>query len=642
MECTIQDLYDFLYKNHINIVEEEVLVETRFGYKKILACDYTAYNSNVIRVRTEKNKIIKVSPDHLLFSHKWQKTKMLVQFDSILTKDGYEKIESIYNLDTKHDLMDLQVDEVKEFYANNIVSHNSSISEIIQYALFGKVATKTLKDIPNRINKSLEVEIELIASQRYIKICRGLEPTKFEVQVDKDIKYGDRASKLEVQKALEEEFYGIPYSIFNNIISLSVNDFKSFIKMSPNDKRNIIDKIFGLSILNKMFELLKADHKKIKEAHKSLDIKVQSLTDQIDNTTDELDRLSDKIIQDNIDRKDKLEESLAKLFDIKKRLSNDFKKLNEYESVRNKEIDGIYNEIQRNTHLIRQLNEKIELYNNDKCPTCASDLHTEFHQELLDTFILEQNAFKKLNIQLNGNLKIQKENRTKVSNKKEQIRQKLYQIDNKNNQFRSELNGIQDLSKLDNQTMSMRKLIEETQYKLDAAITYKKKAENKKKFYEIVEDILSDKGIKQMAIKSIVPSINVQVIQLMKELNLEFQLEFDDDFKAKLRHLGREISPATLSTGENKKLDFVIIIAIIKLMKMKFPGLNLLFLDEIFSSLDSDSVHHVLLILNKIASEHNLHIFVVNHAPLDNNIFDYKYETKKKNNFSYLEQEKLL
>jgi len=98
--------------------------------------------------------------------------------------------------------------------------------------------------------------------------------------------------------------------------------------------------------------------------------------------------------------------------------------------------------------------------------------------------------------------------------------------------------------------------------------------------------------------------------------------------------MGIEIPVQTLSTGEMKKVDFVVLIAILKLMKMKFNSINILFLDELFSSVDPEGVHSILSILKSVAEELGLNIFVINHAPMPNEIFDFKIEIMKKNNFS--------
>jgi DNA repair exonuclease SbcCD ATPase subunit len=98
--------------------------------------------------------------------------------------------------------------------------------------------------------------------------------------------------------------------------------------------------------------------------------------------------------------------------------------------------------------------------------------------------------------------------------------------------------------------------------------------------------------------------------------------------------MGIEIPVQTLSTGEMKKVDFIVLIAIMKLMKLKFSTINLLFLDELFSSVDPEGVHAILKILKKNTREMGLNIFVINHAPMPHEIFDWKLEVTKSQNFS--------
>jgi DNA repair exonuclease SbcCD ATPase subunit len=100
--------------------------------------------------------------------------------------------------------------------------------------------------------------------------------------------------------------------------------------------------------------------------------------------------------------------------------------------------------------------------------------------------------------------------------------------------------------------------------------------------------------------------------------------------------MGMEISSQTLSTGEMKKVDFVVLISIMKLMKMKFSNINLLFLDELFSSVDQEGVYQIVGILKETSKELGLNIFVINHAPMPHEIFDLKLEISKSNNFSSL------
>jgi DNA repair exonuclease SbcCD ATPase subunit len=162
----------------------------------------------------------------------------------------------------------------------------------------------------------------------------------------------------------------------------------------------------------------------------------------------------------------------------------------------------------------------------------------------------------------------------------------------------------------------------------------KVKADEKFLWLKTIDDILGEKGVKQMAIKTILPSLNSEIMELLTTMHLDYRVVFDEEFNATIYHMGIEVSSQTLSTGEMKKVDFVVLIAIMKLMKMKFSNINLLFLDELFSSVDPDGVYSILKILKNTCRELGLNIFVINHAPMPHEIFDWKLEIQKLNNFS--------
>jgi len=122
-------------------------------------------------------------------------------------------------------------------------------------------------------------------------------------------------------------------------------------------------------------------------------------------------------------------------------------------------------------------------------------------------------------------------------------------------------------------------------------------------------------------------------------MHLPFHIRFDDKFNCIINHLGEEINPMTLSTGERKKADFIVIIAIIKILKLRFPQLNLLFLDELLSSVDADGVHNILKILSQVIKESKINTFVINHTVLPHELFDKKIMIFKENGFSKFEIE---
>jgi len=203
-------------------------------------------------------------------------------------------------------------------------------------------------------------------------------------------------------------------------------------------------------------------------------------------------------------------------------------------------------------------------------------------------------------------------------------------------------NRIKELERegANNQTEALERLVANLQKDLDSLNGEKLKGEEKTSWLKTIDDILGEKGVKQMAIKTILPSLNSEIMDLLSKMHLDYRVIFDEEFNASIYHMGIEVSSQTLSTGEMKKVDFVVLIAIMKLMKMKFSNINLLFLDELFSSVDPDGVYSILKILKNTCKELGLNIFVINHAPMPHEIFDWKMEIQKLNNFSSLSIDK--
>ena len=50
--------------------------------------------------------------------------------------------------------------------------------------------------------------------------------------------------------------------------------------------------------------------------------------------------------------------------------------------------------------------------------------------------------------------------------------------------------------------------------------------------------------------------------------------------------------------------------------------LNVLFLDEVFSSIDAEGIERILNLIKSFANEYNINIFVVHHALLNQEMFD--------------------
>ena len=514
----------------------------------------------------------------------------------------------------------------------------TSISQVIAFGLYGKVEGKKLKDIPNRINGNAWTRITLDHLGSSVVVERGLDPNLFRLLIDgKEL---DQAGNRTLQDYLTDDILGIPYYVFNNTISLSINDFKSFIKMIPQDKRGIIDKIFGFHILNQMREILKSETRKIKEVLDNLTGKLHSLDGSIKNSVAEMNNLINEIEEESVALIDDLTGKIATFENLQKMHSQKGEEFRKNEDELNQKTRNTNSLLIDAQSKLRDLERKLKLYDLNICPTCESSLDTDFHHTMESTMLDEKNSVETKISEIEGTLNELRILESSYAATRSDLIEKGMKIKNKLETIQTDLRLLKS-KKGDKQAQSLQRIIDTLTQDHENAISQKIKEEEKHNWLKTIDEILGEKGVKQMAIRTILPSLNSEILELLRRMNLSYQVIFDEEFNALIYHMGIEIPSQTLSTGEMKKVDFVVLVAIMKLMKLKFSSINLLFLDELFSSVDPDGVHSILDILKTVSSDLSLNIFVINHAPMPHEIFDWKLEVTKKNNFSSIGLEKI-
>jgi len=638
IECTLGDLYKF--NNQTNYVNDKYFkVKTQYGFKKIEGIDITSKNSEKYYIETETGKFLEISPEHLLHNQNaWIKTRKLKIGDTIKTINGYEKLTKHCLLTETEDLYDIQVEEVNEFYANEIVSHNSFFVNLPKILYYGKLDRFKKDEIANRLNKHGWIEgIDETSPGTLITIERNFSPSNLTVyKNDEDI---GKAGITDYQSYIDLEVTGLPYHIFSNIISLSINDFKSFISMTPHDKRIIIDKLFAMEVINKMNELVKKDLREIKTNIDLFDREIMSIKNNIDVAVKELQKLKKQVTQDNTEKLQKLSEQLQ-LYTPK--LQEGYNKKKEYEGKRD-EINKAYALFQQQKmniqHEIKHLNSQIALFTQEKCPTCA----TPFSDSRFDLIKgqLQGDINEKLKQLANVNA-----DESKYTTSLSKLREGLTTINNFIIQVQTTYNTIEkEMNKLKmdkpKEFASIQNIISDNTQVLTKKTVDKSQIDDEYKYLAILEQLYSDAGVKKKVLESYLPTLNREIAYTLNELHFPYTLTFNSDFEPDMYHLGIQIGVDTLSTGEKKRVDLAVLISIIRMLKRKYPGLNIFMLDEVLSSIDGDGIYDIIGLLQKISKEMNMNIFIINHSPLPIEQFDFKIEINKNAGFSDLTIEKL-
>ena len=502
----------------------------------------------------------------------------------------------------------------------------SSIADCIIYALYGKIDGTNNSDIPNRINKNFYVKIELDCNGHEVIVERGLAPNLFKVTIDGAVV--DTAGKNNVQSMLEENYYKIPYSVFKNMLILSINDFKSLVDLNPSDKRNIIDKIFGFAEYNMMLKYIKDDVKMLDSSISSNDGALKTAAVSVKNYEHQLQQLKEnEVSQEEIDElKAKIdevkalkatnEENIKKLDDVRKKLDN--------QSVeKNMDIRDLKRKIEDNK-------KKIKLIDSKKCPTCGSSLDTdEFHKER-ERLVLEnescESSIKELTSIIND-----------LSNK-------TRAVDSKRSVFVDAINksGLTDLvsdlkykvSLKKNSAQPILNLKESLNTQIAQLNEEREALDRKKMIYDCAMQILGEGGIKEYIASKYIPIINQIISEMMEFMGINYNVVFDKTFKATITCNGYNVTYNSLSTGEKKRIDFATVVSFIKLLKLQLGDMNLLFLDEMLASIDINGVSDMMTILKDLSTELNMNIFLIHHAQVENVVFDNVIETTKPDGFS--------
>ena len=513
----------------------------------------------------------------------------------------------------------------------------TSIANAIVFALYGKLDGVKMNELPNRINKNLMARVKLQCKNIEVEIERGLAPSHFRVLLN-GIEF-DKAGKKSVQEYLEEEVYGIPYHVFKNIIILSVNDFKSFLTMSPNDKKQIIDKMFGFSILNDMQKAIKEERKNLKIDLDSFERDLKQISENITSVQMKLNELLAESNQKNKEKIQELKERLIAFNDNKKKLEDAKEKIVSAMQLKSKDLDANKTSYNKMVYELAELKKKLALYESGTCPTCESPLTTDFHQHRKDEISSKVESMpEKINEAKNAVDAIGS-SILELRSKETQVLDKVSSLNTNIRNLKNELLQIKEGMEGSDQFDHMKQIIEDFQKKEEATSSQKDNFAGDYVFLEIVEDVLGEDGVKNLAVKTILPGLNANISAMSQTMHIPFQIKFNDKFDCIITHLGQEINAMTLSTGERKKADFIIIIAIIKILKLRFPQLNLLFLDELLSSVDQDGIYNILKILSQVIKESKINTFVINHSTLPHEIFDKKLQIYRDNGFSKFEIE---
>lgn len=507
-------------------------------------------------------------------------------------------------------------------------SGKTSLAEAIEYAIYGKVRGRKKKQtnkstLANRHNKNLSV---LLHYNDSIEILRCSQPDSISVT----------KNGIDASDNLKAEVIKMPEDLFANFISFNSKDFKDFLNLSKHDRDVLMDRLFNLRAFEEMQ----------KYAEKLHVDNLKSLTD-LQTSHDKYEhsaiRLIKKMEEVKIKRKDRNDEKLESLSIRMSELKPEYDKINKdiEEISKLKEVFKIkWQNLQTKAASarveIKNIKDKLKLYDSDMCVTCGSKLDTPQHISTKEAYLLKMSRYETA-------LKLGEQTIEKL--KEDSIKQ----TSTETILFKKLAETIADVKNIKNQQIELSTIenIEDKDWSEEIAEMREKASDLKEllkkntrldEAYRCILAILDvDTNRKELLI-DLVPKLNVEIFKNVQKVGMPFMLRFSQDLTCEVEELGMKIDEDTLSEGETACLNTACLLAFIKLSKIS-KYTNLMFLDEVFEKLDEDNVKTLLNMIRNYAKEENLEIFLVQQRQTNDECFDRIVKIEKKMSFSNIIQQ---
>lgn len=512
-------------------------------------------------------------------------------------------------------------------------SGKSSIIEAFDFALYGKVRGKKKKyltndTLPNRYNKNLEVILEFSTTDHQLSIKRTISPNKLELFIDGE-NY-DRAGKVNVQAKIEE-IIGFDIDTFKSFISMSINDFKNFMILSPDEKRMLLDRLFHLDMINEISKIIKEKRKNIAQEGDVVKAEIRSYEQALVGFKGSLEKIK---VSAKKNVEEDLQQTKAAMMERREEyemLAQRMEKANSLEMTMREEVQQLRDSVNQLNYTNNDIKKKVTLFESGVCPTCSNDLSSDMNQ-----------VYKAELLELLGKNQELQRTITEEGIQKKQKYDRLYQLRDETNAAFTELKThlahlkakLQGLKQEDTSSVLAESIheivanIDRIEERKFTSGTKLNTVETRSMVIDQLSKMFSEEGIKSNIISKIVVPINHYIQKNLEKLDMSFGVKLDDQFTAQVTLMGQEIEADTLSSGETKLINLVLMISYLQLIRTR-KNINVLFLDEVFSTIDVENIYLILKMLRSFADEHNTNIFLVHHAMLEKSYFDKVYAIQK-------------
>jgi DNA repair exonuclease SbcCD ATPase subunit len=398
--------------------------------------------------------------------------------------------------------------------------------------------------------------------------------------------------------------------------------------------------------------LVKDNLKTFKDEVKLLKVKEVGLEEKIDLQKDFIEQIQQKESANLQDKKDKIERyrKLIRQFNVEieehnVEISTIKEEILDYSKATTqiKKLGALKGKISQKLLTIREQNNFFN--EHDVCPTCSQEITDGVKQEklketqgkideiqsgydeLLQTIKAEEKKEKKF-IELSSKI-------TELNQKISTCQSKINQYTNLISEIQNEISSLGQVQDIQKEQTKLEGFMEDLYAIKNSIITHKEQSQ----YYEFVNNILKDGGVKTVIINKYLPLINRKINEYLKMLDLYVNFTLDGEFNESiLTPTFENFSYGNFSEGQKQRINLALTFGLMSVAAIKNSvNTNLLILDEILDgSMDAEGISLFLAIIRKEMKSKN--IFMISHRDNIDDKFDVVINFKKIGHFTSKEQ----
>ena len=508
----------------------------------------------------------------------------------------------------------------------------TTLINALSYGLYGNALTNIKKNnLINKTNgKGMLVTVDFEYNGSEYRIERGRSPNVFRLMRDgidmnetQDEAQGEmRQTQIEVDSII-----GISHNMFKHIVALNTYT-EPFLSMRPNDQREIIEELLGITELSRKADSLKDEVKATKEQIKDEEYRLKAIedangrilksikdierrqriwTDKHDGELSNLSQALDALSHINVDEEIKSQALLSTYNEKKTRLDETMRWVN---SIK---VDDSKQE-----KVISKLENEIKMLKEHTCYACGQEMHDDKQESILAS---KEEQKQEATMQMLSN-------QTQLQEHEEVIIE-IGELGDKPTVFYDSINDayehqnsvrmleeqIEQKKKLEDpyadQIKEMRESsLEELDYShMNTLVSFRE-------HQDFLMKLLTNKDsfIRKKIIDQNLSFLNKRLERYLDKLGLPHEVKFQSDLTVEITELGRDLDFDNLSRGERNRLILGLSWAFRDIFESLYSTINCMFVDELIDSgMDTNGVESSLAILKKMVRDSGRSVFLVSH-----------------------------